>query len=221
MAVVTPSSAADEIASPPGAVPGALVPRISRRRLLALLASLLLAVALAAGALLRPREAAERALAPTFTLEPVRAGQPPVTLLSGKPTVLNFFAAWCDPCRDELPMLVEAAGEAGDAVSFVGVDVKDSRSRATDLLDASGVLFPAGYDPDGRVAASYGVVGMPTTVFVAADGSITGVAQGPLRADELRRRVRQLTRGSDLATPSAMRNAGATLAFQPISRKSP
>lgn len=221
MAVVTPPSAAAEIASPPDAAPVAVAPAVSRRRLLALLAVMALAVVLLAGALLWPRSATERAVAPTFTLEAVRSGQPPVTLPSGQAAVVNFFAAWCDPCRDELPMLVEVAGEASSTVAFVGVDVKDSRSRATDLLDATGVAFPAGYDPDGRVAGSFGVVGMPTTVFVAADGSVAGVVQGPLRADELRRRVRQLTRGSDLATPTAMRNAGATLAFQPISRKSP
>jgi thiol-disulfide isomerase/thioredoxin len=183
---------------------------------LLLVAALVSAVALwPAGGSGDPKQAA------AFTLEAVRPGEPAVTLPVGRPAVINFFAAWCDPCRDELPLLVEAAAASSGSVSFVGIDVKDSRSNATDLLGAAGVSYPSGYDPAGAVADAYRVVGMPTTVFVAADGTVAGVVQGPLRADELRRRVLELQQGADLASPMAMRNAGATLAFQPISRKSP
>ena len=131
--------------------------------------------------------------APTFTLDDVRSPGATVALAPGKPAVVNFFAAWCVPCREELPLLELAWRRSGGAVSFVGVDVNDSRRRAGELLDETGVTFPAGYDPDRAVATDYGLRGMPTTVFVDAAGRVADVAHGRLSASDLDRRLARLT----------------------------
>lgn len=131
-------------------------------------------------------------LAPAFTVEDVRDSARTVSFSPGRPTVVNFFAAWCEPCRRELPALEAAWREHGDTVDFVGVDVADSRTKAVDLLDATGATFRAGYDPHRRVAESYRLAGMPTTVFVGADGRVVGTVQGPLDADDLDRWVDRL-----------------------------
>jgi len=125
------------------------------------------------------------AVAPAFSVEDVRDPAATVALPAGRPTVLNFFATWCAPCREELPILQAASARYGPEVAFVGIDVADSRTKATDLLAELGVGFPAGYDPHRKVAEAYRLSGMPTTVFVGADGRVAGTVRGPLTAGKL------------------------------------
>jgi thiol-disulfide isomerase/thioredoxin len=108
-----------------------------------------------------------------------------------RPTVINFFGSWCEPCRKELPAL-EAAHQKFPAVRFIGVDHTDGREPAVEMLAHAGVTYAAGYDPTGRVAATYGLRGMPTTIFVSAAGRAE-VHRGRLSAAEIERRVARLT----------------------------
>lgn len=133
--------------------------------------------------------------APAFQLADVRGTASTVSLPGGQPAVVNFFAAWCVPCRAELPVL-QAASQRAAGVAFVGVDVNDSKRAAAELLADAGVTFPAGYDPDQAVATSYQVRGMPTTVFVDAVGRIEAVHQGEITAAELDRRLAGLGVGA-------------------------
>ncbi|HVF75866.1 MAG TPA: TlpA disulfide reductase family protein [Acidimicrobiales bacterium] len=131
-------------------------------------------------------------VAPAFSVEDVRNPAATVALPAGRPSVVNFFATWCAPCREELPILQRASARHGSQVAFVGIDVADSRTKATDLLDELGIGFPAGYDPHRKVADAYRLTGMPTTVFVAADGRVAGTVRGPLTAKKLDEWVERL-----------------------------
>jgi thiol-disulfide isomerase/thioredoxin len=124
-------------------------------------------------------------LAPSLSAEDVREGRPVVELADGKPAVVNFFAAWCVPCRKELPLLVTAERRLRGGITFVGVDVKDSRTRATDLLEEFDVTYPAAYDPQGEIAAAFRVQAMPTTFFLRPDGRIVDQVFGELSAKRL------------------------------------
>ena len=137
--------------------------------------------------------AATRALIP-FTLPAVRDGGGDVSLAAvpGKPTVVNFFAWWCEPCQRELPALRDASA-AHPEIAFLGVDHKDSRDDAIELLDQVGITYPAGYDPKGSIGAKYAIRGLPATAFIDADGRIVDFHQGELSADELRERLDRLT----------------------------
>lgn len=137
--------------------------------------------------------------APFFTLDDVRTPGTAVTLAPGQPVVVNFFAAWCVPCRKELPLLQQAS-QRTTGVAFVGVDVNDSRTAAGDLLDAAGITYPTGYDPDQSVADSYKLQGMPTTVFIDATGRVASVAKGQLSAAELDRRLDDLRPAAGVGT---------------------
>jgi len=129
-----------------------------------------------------------------FTLPELRPERGEVVLAAtpAKPTVVNFFAAWCEPCKRELPAL-RAAAAAHPEIAFLGVDHQDSRLDAIELLDAHGVTYPAAYDPRGDLAAKYAVRGLPATVFISPDGRIVDFHQGELSADELQERLDRLT----------------------------
>lgn len=138
-------------------------------------------------------DAASRPAVP-FDLPELRPdrGQVALAAAPGTPTVVNFFAAWCEPCKRELPALQAAAASRPD-ITFLGVDHQDSREDAIELLDGYGVTYPAGYDPRGDIAAKYAVRGLPATAFVSADGRIIDFHQGELSAAELRERLDRLT----------------------------
>lgn len=129
-----------------------------------------------------------------FTLPELRPDRPDVRLAAapGRPTIVNFFAAWCVPCRTELPAL-RAAAAAHPEISFLGVDHQDSRADAIELLDATGVPYPAGYDPRGEVASKYGLRGLPATAFIDPRGRVVELHQGALSPRTLDEALRLLT----------------------------
>jgi cytochrome c biogenesis protein CcmG/thiol:disulfide interchange protein DsbE len=125
--------------------------------------------------------------APAFRLPEVRDGARAVSLadFKGKPMLINFFGAWCVPCRAELPLLQQSHAAVGSKVAFVGIDTTDSRSEAVDLLNGTHVTYPAAYDPKGTLKGAYGVRAMPTTFFVRADGTIADQVAGKLTSASL------------------------------------
>jgi cytochrome c biogenesis protein CcmG/thiol:disulfide interchange protein DsbE len=135
--------------------------------------------------------------AQSFSLPNVKAGGPAVALgaVPGRATIVDFFAAWCDPCRAELP-LVEAVSKRAGAPAVVGIDVLDQRTDALTLLKQTGVTFPAAFDHDGATSQKWGIVGLPVTVFVAPDGRIVSYRRGQLDAHTLDGLVARLERAS-------------------------
>jgi thiol-disulfide isomerase/thioredoxin len=116
--------------------------------------------------------------------------------LRGHPVVVNVWAAWCGPCRDELPVFQRASLEWGTRVAFVGVDTRDSRASATRLLQRFPLTYPSFEDPDGRIAAAYRLVGTPSTIFYDASGTPTRVHPGPyLRRGDLDADIRRYAFG--------------------------
>ena len=80
------------------------------------------------------------------------------------PVVLNVWASWCPPCRDEAPLLAAAHRRYGDQVHFVGVDLEDTEDGAVEFMDAFGIGFPSLFDPQGEIARAFGLRGIPVTV---------------------------------------------------------
>jgi cytochrome c biogenesis protein CcmG, thiol:disulfide interchange protein DsbE len=106
--------------------------------------------------------------------------------LRGRPVVVNIWAAWCGPCREELPVFQEVSVDYGTRVAFLGVDLRDERAAAERLLRRFPVSYPSVEDPDGRLFQDLGLQGVPSTLFYDARGGEPAfVHQGPYyeRAD--------------------------------------
>lgn len=125
--------------------------------------------------------------APTFALPSLEDPAMTVALADyrGRPVVLNFWASWCVPCRREMPRLAAADRRVGDKIAFVGINYQDQRDDAAELARDTGVAFPSGIDSDGAVGRRYGLYGMPTTIFIDAQGEIVARHLGELSADAL------------------------------------
>lgn len=110
---------------------------------------------------------------------------------AGRPTVVNVFASWCGPCRDEAPLL-RAAAAVRDGIAFLGVDHQDLRAEGRQFVDEQQLGFATLYDVDGEVARAVGSTGMPTTAFFDRTGRLVAVHVGPLTAEDLDRRLAEL-----------------------------
>ncbi len=106
-----------------------------------------------------------------FTLPLMDGGSFSLSEASGTPTVLAFWASWCGPCRKELPALEVFSKEHTD-VTVLTVNVDRERSAAERFLKKVVFDLPVGLDHDARVMGSYGVLSMPTTVLLDANGTV-------------------------------------------------
>jgi len=145
-----------------------------------LFAFLLLALSLAAGA-----SSAEPRPAPDFQL-PARGGEE-VRLadLKGQVVMINFWATWCGPCRQEMPLLEQIQAKyAPLGFTLLGVNVEPDSAAATAWLKGVPVSFPILFDTRNAVAESFGVQGMPSSVFVDRAGRVRHVHRGYQPGDE-------------------------------------
>lgn len=117
----------------------------------------------------------------------------PVTLrdMRGKPTVVNFFASWCGPCKMEMPYFETCYLEYGEQVNFMMVNLcafgNDTKENGKKLVEEGGWTFPVYFDSDGDAAMGYAIRSMPTTIFVSADGELKGRHTGMIPEETLRR----------------------------------
>lgn len=105
--------------------------------------------------------------------------------LRGKPVVINFWASWCIPCKDEAPLFRRAHDEYGDRVSIIGINIRDARSDARGFVDRYGLDYQHVRDEDLEIYDRYGLTGQPETFFVDSEGVIVEHVPGPLTEDQL------------------------------------
>lgn len=128
--------------------------------------------------------------APTFTLTGMDGKIYDLKELRGKPVVLNFWASWCGPCKDEAPSFVKLNKQYGDQLQILAVNLTatDTVQSAREFAQAYGFTFPVLFDSDGQVAANYEIRPIPSTIFVDSKGIITDGVLGALNWDDLKER---------------------------------
>ncbi len=101
--------------------------------------------------------------------------------LAGKGVVLNFWASWCDPCREEAALLESTwLREQDNGIVFIGLDYLDQEPAAKAYLDEYNVTYPNGPDLQSQAARRYGIKGVPETFFITPDGKISEIVIGPI-----------------------------------------
>lgn len=112
--------------------------------------------------------------------------------LRGKPVVVNYWATWCIPCREEMPRLAEAARTYAASVHFLGVDVEDDATAAEKFAHDRGVQYPSLSDERSEIRRDQKILGLPVTQFYRADGALAFVNNGEIQASDLTKRISDL-----------------------------
>ncbi len=141
--------------------------------------------------------------APEFELTTFEGKVLKLSELRGKPVVLNFWASWCLPCREEAPFLIAAWEQYRDqGLMLIGVDYVDTESEAKKYMAEFKITYPNGPDIGTRISKVYRITGVPETYFITREGKILSGTDsagralgnwiGPIPASALQERIKKL-----------------------------
>lgn len=103
---------------------------------------------------------------------------------SGEPRILNLWATWCTPCRAELPAFDDAHARI-EGADIIGINVGDTGTDAAELVEELGLSFPHALDDRAEIQQALRITGMPSTIFVDADGAVVDIHSGELTIEEI------------------------------------
>lgn len=138
-------------------------------------------------------ETGEDYTAPDFTAYTLTGEAVRLSDYAGKPVVINFWATWCPPCRQELPGFENAWQQYGDDVAFLMVECGGETTEEVETFIAEGgYTFPVYVDSDGSGAAAYGINAIPVTALVDGEGKLFAYQVGAVEEDSLRAAIDML-----------------------------
>jgi len=130
--------------------------------------------------------------APGFSLTSFDGTEFTSDALRGQVVVLNFWASWCSPCREEAPALQAVWQEVQDeGVVFLGATYRDAKSASQEFIDTFGITYQNGIDTQGQISRAYGVTAVPETYIIDRDGNIAWIHIGALDAETLSQEIGQ------------------------------
>lgn len=133
--------------------------------------------------------------APDFTLRTLDGKTVELAQNDGKPTLINFWASWCPPCKEEMPHIQKAYEKYGDRVRFLMVNLTalDDRENMERYIRRENFTFPVLLDETGEVGKRYNTFSIPQTYIVNEKGEIVRKIVGAMSKDQLEEIMRQLT----------------------------
>lgn len=135
----------------------------------------------------------DKGMAPDFTITGFDGRTVRLSELRGQVVIINFWASWCPPCREEAAYLEETWRKyEGKGVVFIGVDWVDTEKEALAYIDEFDITYINGPDIGTRIAQAYNIQGVPETFFVARNGELRGVHIGPLKSPQLDEKIEEL-----------------------------
>lgn len=135
----------------------------------------------------------DNGMAPDFTLTSFEGETITLSELRGQVVIINFWASWCPPCREEAAYLEATWRKYKDqGVVFIGVDYADTESKALAYIDEFDITYFNGPDIGTRISQTYRMDGVPETYYVAKNGELRGVKIGPLAPPELDGKIEEL-----------------------------
>jgi peroxiredoxin len=127
-------------------------------------------------------------LAPDFTLPSLDGSELSLSEFQGKAVLVNVWASWCSPCREEMPAMeriFKEYEEMGFTILAVNAANQDNRANAEAFVEEMGLTFPILFDTDGYVYEQYQIMALPSSFFILPDGSIQEVVFGGPMAEAL------------------------------------
>jgi len=132
----------------------------------------------------------ERVVAPDFTVQDANGNDVMLSDLQGKPVVLNFWASWCPPCKEEMPYFNNVYEDFGGEVHFMMVCLADGARETKEsgmaYVEEKGFTFPVYFDLSGEASTAYGLQSIPATYFIDAEGYLVTRAEGGIPERTLR-----------------------------------
>jgi cytochrome c biogenesis protein CcmG, thiol:disulfide interchange protein DsbE len=135
--------------------------------------------------------------APAFSLPVVANGSGSVSLdsLKGHAIYLNFFATWCQPCKEEVPYISKLSQTyAHQNIVVIGVDELESADKVKQFASTYKLVYPLTLDGSGNVGGDYGLLGLPLHVFIAPNGTVAQYKAGEMSEAQVRAALQSLTR---------------------------
>ena len=131
--------------------------------------------------------------APNFTLATLSGEELSLSDYRGQIVMVNFWASWCPPCNAEMPAM-EAFYQTyqDEGFAIIAVNVKENHDTVQTFVDEKELTFPVALDASGETAARYGISGMPTSFFVAPDGTLLGYWPGAITQEMLEQEIAPL-----------------------------
>ncbi len=140
-----------------------------------------------------PSSSATKEAAPNFTLVLLDGKNFQLSDYKGKPVLINFFASWCLPCREEMPAIEKIVGEyTNKGVVFLAISTDDTEANAKDFIKKYGVTFPAGIDKTTEIQKFFGLYGIPTTYFIDKQGIVNYFHSGAVTEELLQNELDKL-----------------------------
>ncbi|RIK32560.1 MAG: hypothetical protein DCC56_01750 [Anaerolineae bacterium] len=135
----------------------------------------------------------DKGMAPDFTLADFDGSVLALSDLRGQVVIINFWASWCPPCREEAAYLEQTWRKYEDqGVVFIGVDYVDTDKEALAYIDEFDITYFNGPDIGTRISQAYNIQGVPETFFVAKNGELRGVHIGPMFSPQLDQKIDEL-----------------------------